>query len=627
MILLTVQNLRKHFGPEPVLDGVEFDVRRGDKVSLVGPNGAGKTTLMHIVAGLLDADAGSATLHPSARGGLLEQQPEFPANSTVWSEAQTALAPITKMAAEAERLAAELADCHDDADRLRLGDRYDQLQHRLEECGGYRVDHKIERVLSGLRFTDEQLRQPVVQLSGGQQNRLLLAKLLLAEPDLMLLDEPSNHLDIEATQWLESFLAESRQAILVVSHDRYFLDKVTTRTLELFRGTIESYAGNYSAYRRQKVERLEVQRRTFERQQTEIAKMEDFVRRHHHGQKHAQAEDRRKKLERIERVAAPREIAAPPMRFPAADRCGDVAIRVERLAKAYDQPLFANLTFDVLRGEKWGVLGPNGSGKTTLLRCLLGEVEQDDGAVSFAAGVNVAYFDQGLECLASDQAVVDAIRPQYKEFTEEARRDLLARFGVIGDMAFQKVNELSGGERNRVALAMLAGLNANLLVLDEPTNHLDLWARGALEKAIREFDGTVVFVSHDRYFINQVADHLLVVEPDRFRVVDGGYDTYLHLARQSAAAVLNEKPKPAKATRRRQSDRKKRKFPYRKIEDLETDVAHAEQAIAALHEKLSSPDVLRDGELVKAIQKDLQLQQSHLSQLVQHWEVAMEFEQ
>ena len=283
---------------------------------MVGPNGAGKTTMLKIVAGSEEPDAGTVELAGSARIGFLEQQPEFPAGHTVWEEAHDALRDLVSLAREAERMAAELAEAEDDVERQRLGERFDHLQHELQHRDAYNLDHKIERVLGGLGFTAEAFRQTVAQLSGGQQNRLLLAKLLLEEPDLLMLDEPSNHLDLEATEWLEDFLLESDQALILVSHDRYFLDKVTDRTLELFRGTVDSYPGNYSAYQRQKAERLEVQRRTYEKQQTEIAKMEDFVRRHHYGQKHAQAEDRRKKLERIERVDPPREIAAPPMGFP-----------------------------------------------------------------------------------------------------------------------------------------------------------------------------------------------------------------------------------------------------------------------------------------------------------------------
>lgn len=640
MILLSVRDVRKHFGPDPVLDGVTFDIRPGQRVSLVGPNGAGKTTLMKILVGQEDADAGVVERHSSARIGYLEQHPEFAPGRTVWQEATDALADLVALTRQVEQTAAAIADATDDDERRRLEIRFDHLQAELQHRDAYNLNHQIEQVLQGLGFTAESYHQPVLELSGGQQNRLILARLLLSEPDLMLLDEPSNHLDIEATEWLEDFLIESQQAVLVVSHDRYFLDKVTNRTLELFQGTVESYEGNFSAYRRQKVERLEVQRRTYERQQLEIAKMEDFVRRNHYGQKSTQAEDRRKKLERIERVAPPREISAPAMSFPEASRTGDIVLRTERLAKAFRRPLFRDLSFDLLRGEKWGILGPNGCGKTTLLRCVLGTEPLDAGRVILGAGVKIGYFDQHLDCLDSNAEVIEAIRPGHKEFTVQQRRDLLARFGITGDMPHQKVGSLSGGERNRTALAWLAACDVNLLILDEPTNHLDLWARASLEAALRAFDGSVLLVSHDRYFLNQVVDHLLVVEPTRFRVIEGGYDTYLHLvkaglakdtARTGAAARGGDKAKSDgkaaasdNASASAKPGKRKRKFPYRKPHDIESEIHEREARIAQLHEDLANPDVLRDGPRVKAASAELAELETLLAQLYEHWDEALE---
>ncbi len=637
-VLLTVRSLRKHFGPEPVLADVSFEIRRGDRVGLVGPNGSGKTTLLRILAGQEDPDAGTAEWAGEARVGYLEQQPVFDPRQTVWDEARSALSDLLELAAEAERVARRLSDTQDDQQRQRLGERFDYLQHALEQRDGYNLDHRIKRVLDGLGFTPGEYGQKVNSLSGGQQNRLLLAQLLLAEPDLMLLDEPSNHLDIAATQWLEDFLNASRQAVIVVSHDRFFLDKVTRRTFELFHGTVDTYAGNFSAYWRQKAERLEVQRRTYDRQQTEIAKMEDFVRRHSYGQKHAQAEDRRKKLERIDPVAPPREIQSVPMGFRGVDRSGDIVTRVKRIKKGFSPagpPLFDNLTFDILRGQRWGILGPNGCGKTTLLRCLLGQIEPDEGQVTLGTGVKIGYFDQHLACLDPQTEVVDAIRPSGKEFLEQQRRDLLARFGLTGDIVFQRVQSLSGGERNRAALARLAASDANFLVLDEPTNHLDLWARDRLEKSLCEFEGTVLIISHDRYFLNQVADHLLVMEAGRFRVIDGNYDTYLHLVKQGLAGEAHhaasdtpnastkaDRSKSAKENRDAAAAKKRRRFPYRKVADLETDIFERETRIEELHQALASPAVLRDGEKVKTFQTELCQLKNELENLYEHWEEA-----
>jgi len=636
MIVLSVQDIRKHYGPEPVLDGVTFDIRPGERVALVGPNGTGKTTLLKILAGREEADAGTVHLHGSARLGYLEQHPEFISGRTVMQVAREGLADLERLARDANDVAAQLADAQSDEQREALGRRFDDLQHQLHQRDGYHVEHRVHAVLHGLGFHEDNFAQPVEQLSGGQQNRLLLARLLLMEADLLLLDEPSNHLDIQATEWLENHLAASRQAMILVSHDRYLLDKVATDTLELFRGTAESYAGNFSAYWRQKAERLEVQRRTYEKQQEEIEKLKDFVRRHHHGQKHAQAEDRRKKLERIEPVPPPREISAPPMGFAPAGRTGDVVLRVEHLSKSYDAPLFRDLTFQIERGEKWGILGPNGCGKTTLLRCLLGRVEPDKGSVSFGANVKTAYFDQLLSFPDLETEVVEAVRPDHKEFNEPQRRDLLARFGLTGDAVFQKLSSLSGGERNRAALARLAVSDANLLILDEPTNHLDLWARASLEKSLTEFNGTVIFVSHDRYFLNQVADHLLVVEPGRFRVVEGNYDFYKHLVQAGLAEgeassrreeVEKQKPGGKKTANHSQNDKPKkrrRRFPYRKVPDIEAEIFERETRIEELHELLAAPEVLRDGQRVKHIKAEVDEHQAALPTLYEHWEEAVE---
>ncbi|MEN6558127.1 MAG: ATP-binding cassette domain-containing protein, partial [Thermoguttaceae bacterium] len=324
MILLDVVDIKKRFGPEPVLNGVTFEVRPGDRIGLVGSNGSGKTTLLRLIAGREEPDAGSCALHPSAHLGYLEQQPRFEAGRTLHDEARGAMADLVALQREAIDVASQMAEAADPAEQRRLAARYDHLQLELQQQDAYNLEHRIERVLDGLRFRRESFAQPAASLSGGEQNRLMLAKLLLAEPNVMILDEPSNHLDIEATEWLEGFLLESSAAIVVVSHDRYFLDRVTNRTLELFDGTVDSYAGNFSAYWRQKADRLLVQQRTYDRQRIEIEKTEEFVRRNLYGQKHAQAEDRRKKLERMERVARPRQIAAPPMRFPPASRSGDI---------------------------------------------------------------------------------------------------------------------------------------------------------------------------------------------------------------------------------------------------------------------------------------------------------------
>ena len=643
MIFLDIEGVLKHFGPEPVLDGVTFEVRPGERIALVGPNGSGKITLLRILSGKEEADNGKVERHPSLHLGYLEQQPEWEPGQTLWNEAQSALAGLIALEQESVAVAEELGQNTDPTEHKRLADRFDHLQHELQQRDAYNLDHKIERVLDGLGFRRESFSQPVESLSGGEQNRLMLAKLLLAEPNLMLLDEPSNHLDIEATEWLEDFLVESSAAMVVVSHDRYFLDRVTNRTLELFQGTVESYTGNFSAYWQQKAERLVVQQRTYEKQQIEVAKAKEFIRRNFYGMKHAQAEDRRKKLDRIELVAPPREITAPPMGFPPASRSGDIVVRAEGLRKAYERQLFTDVDVQMTRGQRWGLLGPNGCGKTTLLRCLLGLEPPDGGQVQLGAGVVIGYFDQQLAELDDETLVVDAIRPRHKQFNEQQRRNLLARFGVTGDTALQQVGLLSGGERCRAALARLAAADANFLVLDEPTNHLDLWARDALERALTAFDGTVLFVSHDRYFVNRVADHLLIVEPDRVRVIEGNYAAYQLLLGSKAAEKAEEagelsrtgpqksRPSAEKANRGEKPGnsaakpgQRKRRFPFRKLDDIESDIFKRETRLAELHQELGQEENYRDGNRIRRIKDEIAEQQESLQTLYDHWEEASE---
>lgn len=627
MLLLSVQNLARQFGSEPVFRGLSFSIYGGDRVGLVGANGAGKTTLLRLLVDQDQPDVGSVRRHGDATVGLLEQEPKFAVGRTVFEEAGAALAPLQRMHDEMIAAAAMLGQT-DGAQRRALERKYDHLAERLHSLGAYHLDHRIERILEGLGFETEQFTQPVEKLSGGEQCRLMLAQLLLAAPDVLLMDEPSNHLDIDATRWLEEWLTSLPQGMLLVSHDRYFLDRVATKIFEMNGGRIEEYTGNFSAYQQQRTERALVQARTFEAQQAYIADQEDYIRRYHYGQRATQAKDREKKLARIqaELVERPTELRGPAMGFAAASRSGDVVVQANELAKQFDRPLFRDLTFSVERGERLGIIGPNGCGKSTLLRVLLGMESPSAGTARLGHKVVVGYYDQKLEMLPLDQTAIEAAWPRFDpKATEGTARALLARFGLTGDRVSQRVRDLSGGEKSRVALVRLVISHPNLLVLDEPTNHLDIWAREALERALQEFDGTLVVVSHDRYFLDSVVNRLLVVGSERSRLLEGNFSRYLELlARESAAATSDarttavaERPNKSRAPR-------KRKFPYRKVVDIETDIAQAEQAVIELETRLADPALYRDGEQVRSVRDRYDSLKVQLASLYEHWEEAAE---
>ncbi len=629
MLLLSAQSLVRQFDRAPILDEVSFDLRRGERIGLVGPNGAGKTTLMRILAGEHEADSGRVSWATGCRHGFLAQHPEFATGRTLLEEARLGLGEIFAWQQEAASLAEQMASVVDPVDLRRLSQRYDFVQQALHHADGFAVEHRLDEVLQGLGFSQTQYDQPLTTLSGGQQNRLVLAQLLLSDPDLMLLDEPTNHLDIEATEWLEQFLVSREQTLLVVSHDRYFLDRVCTRILELHASKLADYPGNFSQYWALREERQAATDKVFEQQQEFIAKTEDYIRKNKYGQNSTRAKDREAKLARVEVVERISRIQGPPMRFAEPTRTGDWVVDATRLTKGFTQPLFSDLTLRVERGERWGLLGPNGSGKTTLLRTLLGELTPDAGSVRFGTNVVLGYADQQLSGVPTEATAMDAIRPpQLARYTDGQLRDILARFGVVGELALQLVGAMSGGERSKVALARLAALEPNVLILDEPTNHLDLWARDALEQALREFAGTVLFVSHDRYFLDRVATKLLVHETGRWFEYPGNYSDYVAFRRSipaaEATAASKTSSKPVESRSPGKETKRKRQFPFRKLNEIEADIAALEARVENLQADLGTEALTRDPEKLKATIADYDAGRERLDELYAHWEEAME---
>jgi ATP-binding cassette subfamily F protein 3 len=639
MLLLSCSNLSRGYDATPLFEDVAFELHAGERVGFVGPNGAGKSTLLRILAGQDEPDSGKVTLHAGARLGVLQQVAEFPPGRTLFEEAKSAFDELLATQVEFERAAEELAACTDETRHKLLAAKFDRLTELLRHHDAFELDHKVETVLSGLGFKPEDFPRDLNTFSGGQQRRLLLAKILLSAPDVMLLDEPSNHLDIATTRWLENYLAQQPEGMIVVSHDRYFLDRVVNKIFELHDRRIAAYPGNYHQYVRLREERYERRLKEYESQREYIEKQEEYIRRAHYGQLAKQAQSRMKTLDKIEVLQKPTRVEGPRIAFRDVSRSGDTVFHTEDLAKRYDDLLlFENLSFDLPRGKRLGIMGPNGSGKTTLLRILLGDEEPTSGLVQRGHLVFPGYLDQHLKLLPEEKSVVRAVWPDDDPTqTEQKMRDLLGSFGLQGETVEQPVKSLSGGERSRAALAKLTVNGVNLLILDEPTNHLDIWACDSLEEALKAFDGTVIVVSHDRYFLNRVVDLLIVLEGDgRCEVVYGNYDTYelLRQARERAAAEKasggrkppesDGAPGTAPAGASGKPAKRKRKFPYRTVADVEADIAATEAKVAALEAGLQTADVYRDAPRLRQTMADLEAAKNALARLYQHWEEAVE---
>ncbi|WP_337175194.1 ABC-F family ATP-binding cassette domain-containing protein [Paludisphaera sp.] len=638
MILISAQGLGRQYAGDPIFTDLAFEVRAGDRIGLVGPNGAGKTTLMKLLDRSEQPEYGSVNVRAGVRVSLLRQQPDFTPDQTLIDVARSGLASLLELQEELEEAAREMAEADDEADRDRAGRRYDQIHERIIHQDAYDVDYRVEEILSGLGFTKEDYDRPAGTFSGGQQSRLMLAKLLLEAPDLMLLDEPSNHLDIETTEWLEDYLSRQPVGMVIVSHDRYFLDKIVTKIWELHDGSLEVYPGNYSQYWRLREERAKVLERQAERFEEKTEKLEAYIRKYGAGQRAKQAKDRERKLDRLQsdRVETMRDIVGPVMGFDEVDRSGDIVIEARRLSKAFDKPLFQELNLTVERGQCIGVLGPNGAGKTTLIKTLIGREKPDSGDVKLGHKVMVGYHDQGLQSLSHETTVVRAVWPEDDtDWAEGDVRSLMARFGLTGDQAFRQVGKLSGGEKAKAALARLCATGANLLVMDEPTNHLDIWSCEALERSIREFEGTVLVVSHDRYFLNSVADRILVVAGGgKVKVVEGDYEAYTALVKREkeaaekakARAVAAAPPPPPKAAASKPKSNNKKKFSYRPAVELEAEIGRLEAEVAEVEDQLGQPATWRDPTNAMRVQdRHIELKQK-LETLFQHWEFAVESE-
>ena len=577
MSTLSVQAVGRWFGDRELLHDVSFRLAQGDRVGLVGPNGTGKTTLLRIAAGLDEPDAGTVAYARGTRLGFLRQELLEGATGTVEEHARGAAAHLRELEEELHALESRLGDA--DAETL---EHYADLQHHFDHAGGYDFEATLRRVLAGLGLADLLERQ-VATLSGGERTRLGLARLLLDDPDILLLDEPTNHLDVAALEWLETFLVDQQTTALVSSHDRWFLDKVTSRTISIEDRTVVEYRGSYTHYARQRAEREAAQATAAARQAEEIARTEDFIRRYGAGQRSKEARGRGKKLARLERIEAPTEAARHTWRLEAADLGSETVLETTSLEAGHaNKPVVRTGPVRIGRDARVAVVGPNGAGKTTLVRTLVGDLPPLEGYVSAAPMVRVAYLEQAQSELAGDATVLETLRAA-SGLEDQQARDLLARFLFRGDDVDRKVGVLSGGERARLALARLSVREANLLVLDEPTNHLDLAAREQLERVLVDFGGTLLFVSHDRYFIDKLASELWLIDGGGLRRFEGNWSKYQReraagrdaplvpyepIAIAPHAPVRAAAPKPAPKERPKRPEPKPRPGAVRRVTGL-----------------------------------------------------------
>ncbi|PYS74543.1 MAG: multidrug ABC transporter ATP-binding protein, partial [Acidobacteria bacterium] len=512
-MLFRLSEVHKSYGVQDVLRGTTLQINAGEHVGLVGRNGAGKSTIFRLVRGEESADKGEVIKARGIRLGLLDQHVHFEPGSTVHESALAAFGHLQQIEHEMHELEHRMADAGSELEKIL--ERYSDLQHQFEHEGGFEYAAKAEAILQGLGFEKDLWSLETSKLSGGQQNRLGLAKLLLAAPDILLLDEPTNHLDVNAVEWLEEFLQEYPSAYVIISHDRYFLDRACKRIIELENGKASSYTGNYSAYLVEREERREAQQRAYDNQQQLIAKTEEFIRRNLAGQKTKQAKSRRTLLQKIERIEAVRpDQSSGDFRLKAIERTGNHVLTVTDLEIGYpDKILAQDISFILRRAECLGIIGPNGSGKTTFLRTVLNKVPPLKGEVRWGTKVQVGYYAQQLDDLDDrNEIIMELRRVAPSSATAGELRSFLAKFLFTGDDVYKHVRDLSGGEKGRLALAKLIYSRVNVLVLDEPTNHLDIPSREALEEALSAYEGTIITISHDRYFLDRVATQILSLD-------------------------------------------------------------------------------------------------------------------
>ena len=623
---LTVDKLEKSFGVQEVFKDVSLMIARGEKIGLVGVNGSGKSTLVKCLLQPEYADRGTISFEPGIRVGYVEQGFGSIGSESVWDFMLHANPEVLSL----RRKLAELEQASATGDREAL-ESYGRVTQRYEFLDGYHYEAKLKTVLFGLAFPEAMWEMQAASLSGGQKTRLLLAAALVSSPDFLLLDEPTNHLDIRMMEWLEGFLRDFKGGILVVSHDRAFLDHVATRILELEGGHLRSFTGNYTKYLAQKEILVKTEKAAYEAQQDYIAEQEAYIRRFKAGIKSKMARGRQSRLDRLERLEAPVENETFSLRLPKAPESAERVLILEHLQAGYGtNELVKDVDLVLCRGEKAGLIGPNGSGKTTLLRTILGEIPALGGNAKIGNRVKIGYFSQSYERLDPNQTLLDNFLTEYG-MTEEQTRSLLGGMLFHGDDVFKEIGTLSGGQKARLVLLKLVLDGANLLILDEPTNHLDILAKETVEAALEVFDGTVLVVSHDRYLINEVASRIWEIEDHQIRDYKGNYEFYLEekaKREETAGTVIRDAGKPWDGKIKKQEIKKARRHSPAQLEELiakvELRLREQEAMLGWLDKQISIPENHLDLEKSKAMAAEREEYVKTIDGLVQKWEELLE---
>lgn len=632
MIILSTKEVQKSYGMDLIIKDASFTLQENDKVGVIGVNGAGKSTLFKIIAGVEDRDSGEVYFGKNTSIGYMSQFLDFEWDTTLWEEMLKVFSNIRSMESKMKKLEQEISKIKPgtDEDKMEsLMKAYSSLQQEFENNEGFAYESKIRGVLKGLGFSTEDYFKRVSLFSGGQKTRVALGKVLLEKRDILLLDEPTNYLDIEAVEWLEGFLRDYKGALMLISHDRYLLDNVTNRTFEMENGRLREYEGNYTYYTAKKEEDREQQQKDYDNQQKEIARQEAIIARYRQYNREKsikQAESRERMLERIDRLERPEALPKKAhFKFEPKLRSGNDVIKLENVSKAFDRLLFQNFSLEIKRGDKMALLGPNGIGKTTLLKIIAGKIKPDKGNLRFGMSVFPSYYDQEQENLSPNKIVIDEVWDAYPELNQTAIRNALAAFLFQGEDVFKEISVLSGGEKSRIALLKLMLSKSNFLLLDEPTNHLDMESKGVLETALSGYTGTVLFISHDRYFLNKVATKVVELTPLEAKLYDGGYSYYLkkrelfnnediyHAAEAGKdSEVKNDwlKQKEEKAKERRQQKR---------LEIIEKEIETAESRINEIDELLEQPDIFSDHVKCHELSEEKEMLSSQIDELFEEW--------